>query len=245
MRRLTDSILVPMRFQPRPFALLLTVVILVCGQRGAAQEAASMISPEVAGGSKQAEPQELDTPAPPSVPQTSARPPENQAERAPATDVAKRGLAIQLVLLDGQIADLSEARESQGLVGPIALIVLGSAVGTFFGLGAIALGSMLSDVKDDLHNEDFGLFSDVNSDGVVDEKDLRGARRETAAVASISILHLGLAAFGGWWVGKRLSARHAMDARLRRLNVERQVLDVKLDMRADSGSAMGLIVGRF
>ena len=69
--------------------------------------------------------------------------------------------------------------------------------------------------------------------------------QQTIAFSTVSIVHLGLAAFGSWWLSKRLDARQRLDRELGGLDVERKVLQLKLDLTADANGASAQILGTF
>jgi hypothetical protein len=147
--------------------------------------------------------------------------------------------------LEQRVVDAEELRGRQGTAGPITLIIVGSLVGSFFSVGALAEGFALSDIKRNIDQGSYDELNDTNGDGVIDSQDLQNERRVAIAFSAVAITHLGLAAFGTWWLSKRMSARRRLDRELGGLEVERKAVQIKLEVSADANGAVGRLVGRF
>lgn len=172
-------------------------------------------------------------------------PPAAVADSSSTYHARRHDLTIELVRLEQRLVEAEETRGQQGIGGPVSLIIVGSAVGTFLGVGALAFGSSIGDVKRDIDRGSYDEFNDENGDGVVDNRDLKILRRFTIAFSTVAIAHFGLAAFGTWWLSKRSSTRQRLDRELGGLEVERKLLQMKLNVSADANGAVGQLIGRF
>lgn len=239
----------------RHVCLVLSLIVLclwLSVQRGIAQEPpTSTLEPEAATEPSNAavpvsEATRLQAPeiAEPKSGLTESSEPDRAS--APSSEtVARLEHALRLAVIDRQIQELQMRHSRLGVAGPIVLVATAGAVGTFLALGAIAEISFLVDAKREFERGGYSDYGDYNDDGVVDRTDIRKARRGVAGVSSMALTHLGLAAFGGWWLGHRLSVRHRLEAEQRKLKLERGMIEVKLDVHADKTSAMGMVVGTF
>ena len=123
--------------------------------------------------------------------------------------------------VDGRVAEANLWRDRQGTAGPWTGLLVGYTVGTFCAIGALAMTSVLADIRADIHSGQYNELSDDDGDGDVDRDDLRWYRNLAFAYAGASIASLAGGALFNWLLVHRMNARGRADGVLRGREVDR------------------------
>jgi len=184
--------------------------------------------------------------AAPAAAQSSAQVPGASAAAPNATPVAAPtgahpesiiDLNVQRLRLNGRIVEAELARKRQRIAGPLTLVLTSFTVGTFCAMVAIGSGSAVGRIKSDARDGTYHKVHDYNDDGSVDHSDVVSARRLSLGYAGTAILSLAAGGLGVWWFTRRTQVRSRIDRELRGLQVERNVLELKLDGHVSSTGA--------
>jgi len=178
------------------------------------------------------------TPTP--TPSADARRAEAAAPPSPAVSTTD----LQVLHLDGRIAEAKLLRGQQGRAGPWTGLAIGYSLGMHFVVSTIASAKLWVDLREERRSENNEGFNGNGVDGH-EPRELRNARNLTLALAGTSLSFLVGGALCNWLLVHRTKMLGRADRKLRGLETERNELKLKLDASVDANSANAQVTFAF